>query len=506
MFYSKQTVSALLLTCAILCGCSQSDDAIVDTTTPPSVEQQEEASIVFRFQTNTSNSLNTRAAGESTAEDSYEHIQGTPDEYKVESARVYLFDAPTKLFVKSIQLNKLTRVGSDTQGNIVYETEHVRAPSGTYDIFVTANTDRVINKKTEDEFLADIDSLTYAKGLIDDISKGIVMTNRANENLSTVIEDKEGREDNVVVISLERVLARIDVAKSNETYKLTDKAGNVYATATLDKYYIVNLPRYYYSFRHTTVLNSMDIPDWKVGEHFGMVNDVNGYVIDPYFFDKTIDATHFTNADKYYVHYFGDYSKNTVNWTEFKPAGSEQANYNTIYSVENCMLWQAQKNGYSTGVIFSAKFEPYSVYRLAANGELEQIIDKSQYPETLYYYNYGFYDSVDALKKAIGTDNMTAISMEVYQVRQFEKGDDGYRCYYNYWIRHLDNYKPTVMGVMEFGIVRNNLYRLRITNVADLGQPDLHIDPDTPDEGEALIKVILNVKPWIVRDLTDIVL
>ena len=148
----------------------------------------------------------------------------------------------------------------------------------------------------------------------------------------------------------------------------------------------------------------------------------------------------------------------------------------------------------------------YSVYRLASNGELEQITDKSQYPERLYYYNYGFYDSADALKKAIGIDNLTTISMDVYQVRQFEKGEDGYRCYYNYWIRHLDNYKPTVMGVMEFGIVRNNLYRLRITNIADLGQPNLHIDPDTPDEGEALIKVVLNVKPWIVRDLTHIVL
>lgn len=504
MFYSKKTVSALLFTCAILCGCSQSDD-VIDTTPSTSVEQEGEASIVFRFQTNTSNSLTTRAAAESTAEDSYEHIQGTPDEYKVENARVYLFDAPTKLFVKSMLLTKLTRVGSDTQGNIVYETEHVTAPSGTYDIFVTANTDRMINKKTEDEFLADIDSLTYARALIDDISKGIVMTNRANENLSTVIEDKEGREDNIVTVSLERVLARIDIAKSDEAYKLTDKAGNVYATATLDKYYIVNLAKYYYSFRHTAVLNSMDIPTWKVSENFGMVNDVNGYVIDPYFFNKTIDATRFTNADKYYVHYFGDFN-NAIGWTDFKTAGSEQANYNTIYCLENCMLWQAQKNGYSTGVVFTAKFEPYSVYRLASNGELEQITDKSQYPERLYYYNYGFYDSADALKKAIGIDNLTTISMDVYQVRQFEKGEDGYRCYYNYWIRHLDNHKPTVMGVMEFGIVRNNLYRLRITNVADLGQPNLHIDPDTPDEGEALIKVVLNVKPWIVRDLTNIVL
>jgi hypothetical protein len=79
-------------------------------------------------------------------------------------------------------------------------------------------------------------------------------------------------------------------------------------------------------------------------------------------------------------------------------------------------------------------------------------------------------------------------------------------CYYTYWIRHLDNFKPTTMGVMEFGIVRNNLYRLLVTNVSDLGFQDPPIFTDAPDEGEAYLKVVLNVRPWIVRDLTNIVL
>jgi hypothetical protein len=62
------------------------------------------------------------------------------------------------------------------------------------------------------------------------------------------------------------------------------------------------------------------------------------------------------------------------------------------------------------------------------------------------------------------------------------------------------------MGVMEFGIVRNNLYRLLITNVSGLGYPDVPVNTDTPDEGETYLSVVLNVKPWIVRDLTNIVL
>ena len=38
------------------------------------------------------------------------------------------------------------------------------------------------------------------------------------------------------------------------------------------------------------------------------------------------------------------------------------------------------------------------------------------------------------------------------------------------------------------------------------GEDMNNFTPDTPDEGEAYMNVVLNVKPWIVRDLTNIVL
>ena len=500
MGYSNKIIYALLLTVGVMCGCSQQDD--MGTIETNVMATQESGNVVFRLQTNTSASMPTRSA-----EDSYNHVQGTADEYQVNSARVYLFDAPTKLFVKSVLLTNLTRTGSDGSGNIVYETEHVSVPQGTYDIFVVANTDRVINKKTEAEFLADIDSITYVKGQIDDISKGIVMTNRATDNAGTVIADDKDKKDNVVNITLERVLARIDVAKGSDAFQLTDNNSKQYASISLEGYYIVNLAKYYYSYRHTAVLTSMDEPNWNINEHFGNVNDVNGYVIDPYFFKKTIDATDFTNTDKYYENFFGDYSNpNAVEWKSFKPAGGTPQ-YNTTYCLENCTLAPAQKNGYSTGVIFKARLEPYNnVYHLGANGNMELVTDKTKYPEVLYYYNYNFYDSAEALAAAIGIASLTGTNLDIYQAKKFEKGDNGYECYYTYWIRHLDNYKSTIMGVMEFAVVRNNLYRMLITNVSGLGYHVPTINTDTPDEGETYLKVVLNVKPWIVRDLTNIVL
>ncbi|MBQ8936897.1 MAG: Mfa1 family fimbria major subunit [Prevotella sp.] len=499
MFHSNKTIFALLLACAGLCGCSERN--ALELPDDHGTESQTTANVVFHLQSNTSSV--TRSV-----EDSYNHVQGTADEYKVNNARVYLFDAPTKLFVKSILLTDLSRSGTDTNGNVVYETERVSVPQGTYDIFVTANSDRYINKSNEAEFLADIDSISYARGHIEDISQGIIMTNRAADNAATVIANNQEGTDNVVNIVLERVMARIDIAKAADSFQLTDNNSRQYATVTLDGHYIVNLPKYYYSFRHAAVLTSLTEPTWNINEHFGNVKDVNGYVIDPYFFNKTIDASKFTNADKYYENFFGDYANpNAVAWTPFKPAANDAPQYNTTYCLENCTLAPAQKNGYSTGVVFRATLEPYNnVYHLGADGNLELVNDKSRYPEVIYYYNYKFYDSAEALASAIGVNSLNGASLGLYQAKKFEKSDDGYRCYYTYWIRHQDNFKATSMGVMEFAIVRNNLYRMLIANVSGLGGQEAMVDPDTPDEGETYLKVVLNVKPWIVRDLTNIVL
>ena len=492
MFNSTKISQLLVVAVAFLCSCSQTDDIAVGGSN----ETLKEGNIVFRLQSNSSNT--TRSA-----EDSYEHVQGTVDEYKVNVARVYFFDNVTKHFAKSVPLTNITRKGSDADGNVIYETDPISIAQGVYDIFVTANTYRQIKTDTEEQFLADIDSVTYAQALIEDISGGIVMSNRAADNEATIITETPNENDvNVVNIKLERVLARLDIAKSLETYELTDPNGVKYASVKLNGYYIVNLPKYYYTFRHVAVLLSLTEPQWNIQANFGNVADVNGYVIDPYFFKKTINASGFTNADQYYVNYFGDIIKK-VRWNTFNPA-SQTPNYKTAYSLENCCLAPAQKNGYSTGVIFKAVMEPANnVYYLNNTGTLQLLNDKENYPEVLYYYQYKFYNSADALAVALTASGAAASSSKA---QKFEKTDEGYCCYYNYWIRHLDNNRPTQMGVMEFAIVRNNLYRMLISNVSDLGDGTIPVDPDTPDEGETRLKVELNVKPWIVRDLTEIVL
>ncbi len=62
------------------------------------------------------------------------------------------------------------------------------------------------------------------------------------------------------------------------------------------------------------------------------------------------------------------------------------------------------------------------------------------------------------------------------------------------------------MGPMEFGVVRNNVYKLAVTKISRLGHPRISdndpdpVDPDDPDEdGDAYFTVAVEVLPWTVR-------
>ncbi len=65
----------------------------------------------------------------------------------------------------------------------------------------------------------------------------------------------------------------------------------------------------------------------------------------------------------------------------------------------------------------------------------------------------------------------TAAGFTLYQASSDDKFNSGYFFYYYYWNRHNDNGMPATMGPMEFGVVRNNVYKLAVTNIKRLGHP-----------------------------------
>lgn len=91
------------------------------------------------------------------------------------------------------------------------------------------------------------------------------------------------------------------------------------------------------------------------------------------------------------------------------------------------------------------------------------------------------------------------------------QGDDkgfgpGYYFYYYYWNRHNDNGRAGTMGKMEFGVVRNNIYKLSVKSIKNLGHPRITDNdpekptPETPNEdAKVYMEVNVEVRPWTVR-------
>lgn len=82
------------------------------------------------------------------------------------------------------------------------------------------------------------------------------------------------------------------------------------------------------------------------------------------------------------------------------------------------------------------------------------------------------------------------------------------QCYYPYWIRHANNDLANEMGIMEFGIVRNNIYDLTVTGISGFGISGTDKpDPEQPVEKDKFyLQVNLYVRNWVVRSNSGIIL
>lgn len=133
-------------------------------------------------------------------------------------------------------------------------------------------------------------------------------------------------------------------------------------------------------------------------------------------------------------------------------------------------------------------------------------IDKGDQDKNSANYSW---EAWKANKTTIGAMRaaVTGAGFTIYQTSTDDNlGGIGYYCYYFYWNRHNDNGKPGIMGDMEFAVVRNNVYKLAVTNIKQLGHPRIPENdpdkpkPDTPDESSDIyITVTCQVLPWVVR-------
>ena len=142
MFHFRKIALPLFIATVLLSSCSQSDSLIAEDTNKETARVQDGCDVIFRMQSNYSPT--TR----SSIEEGDDTDLGTPNEYKVNNAIVYLFDSSTKKLVNKYELKKFNNP-TFQDNNTIYDTEILSVPQGTYDIFVIANSERVISATDE---------------------------------------------------------------------------------------------------------------------------------------------------------------------------------------------------------------------------------------------------------------------------------------------------------------------------------------------------------------------
>ena len=444
------------------------------------------------------------------AEDSNIYETGTAAETAVQNVTLYLFDDATDLFVERIDLTTADLAAAPP----TYTSKRLPINAGDYKVVAVVNHGGAALPVAP----VDVDGLLaatmlptdYNSGLINPIpSTGLMMSSRTNVSGATspyatlnVTTANIISNPATFTIQVERSVAKLTIAPPDVTGDVTGI--NEYlvrateedeSTITITDYHVVNLRNSGYMFRHT-----FDPVAPAIG--YGSINNGGGdtnpflYVWDPQSANKTFVSNAISaSASSWYLNHTstvvaGDVAEGMPTATGFSLVG---------YCLENTMLKDAQRNGYSTGVIFKGNIVPTVVYEDDGLGDVTPVAPTGGV--NLYHYGGRYYETLADLTTDPGTpfaagslDAFTAAQLAEFSIILYIGGD----CYYTYWIKH--EHSTNNMEVMEFAIVRNNVYNMRITGLSRPGSGDVVIDVDDPNESNDLyMQMELVVMPWIVR-------
>ena len=529
-------LAALLLTTWSACS---------DDTDIPGGENPEEARAYTTVTIAVPNGVAETRVGTTADTDDNTTEVGSEDEYKVKTANLYLFPGGTGSSFGSAKLKEIISINQFTQmtastadaKTIVWTSKKTALTPGDYRIYIVVNgtvngvTDGSKNSLTEADFLAK--TTADATGVIAAVPEaGLVMASRSPNNdktntlpyiAQTITKDPE----QTIAATVERMMGKITVTAGGANVA---SAANVYTSfsttvtaignitnITLKGYYVVNARKEGYYFRHVDKEGSATSP--LTVDNYGNSTTSLPYVVDPKTYSKTYTGALDGSYADWYLQgsgAFGLLSFGSFGGTYTAMPGYSSAAAETkvaAYCYENTMLKDKQKNGYTTGIVFKAEIAPSKMMqKKAGSGGVEENSTFTSMSE-IFYHSGIFYKDIAALKEAgvLLADGTTSSSvsgapadLKKNDVQCFKKGsaDGKFVCYYPYWIKHIPS-DDVAEDVMEFGIVRNNVYKVTVTGIQGVGKDgvteDIITDTETDDPTTVLLNVKLSIKPWTVR-------
>ncbi len=399
--------------------------------------------------------------------DSYFH-----NEYTISKLDIFLFDAETRDFVGRYRAGGLTRLTdtSDLNYDATYTVDEIRINAGVYDIFAIANYDNYADVITnENEFLNMVDSVTYHEGIEANIpSSGPVMTSRASSLLGVDLIPYINR-SYVMEIEMERVLAKLQIGVAKSKFVLEHNQQK-YADINITNYKFVNLNTRYYLFPHKDSLPAFSRrTNFEMPKNFDSYTDIgDNYIVDPLFYEKRPVLANVMQFGRKCKSWFGAFNED-----DFAPMPPVD-NFGYAYILENTVFKDCQKNGYTPGIVFKAGVNPVFVYLYdISQRTLVREYRPEYWPKTIYFYQYNFYGNIQALNVASGLSldelvTYTDAQLKNYGIKQCHFNMGVYVTYYIYWICHRNAFENH-NGPMEYGVVRNNFYKMIVTGVTGIG-------------------------------------
>lgn len=370
------------------------------------------------------------------------------------------------------------------------------------------------------------------------------MSSERNENPMIEILPSNS-EDNPAFtsIDIERLAARVDYQVEEEGYELTAEADkNI--TAKITRAMLVN------NYNQPTYLLKR-VAETSIDGTVTYLGDetTSNFVIDPKTSQKTATPIASETAD-WYDNYFPNISDGvetdgTTAWEKLLIEGWNIDGWNCIgYPRENTTSVEAQGKYYSTGVVFEATYEGIDgvtegeTFFRVNNSQIYETLDAAMIAHNGDQFKTGrSFSNYEDLQKYIGDvlkDNdpagykdylLTASESETdftkYDWSNYKTEILGYdtngnptaktrqvlhecvigenlktetflngRGYYTYWIRHNGNGNDLIPGqAMGLGIVRNNVYKLTVNSVSEIGN-------DVP--GDKTLGILVSVAQWNV--------
>ena len=370
------------------------------------------------------------------------------------------------------------------EGDNRTEPVQVNLPEGEYDLLVVTNTGD-IRSSLQGKTLGGIRDylLTSAWQKDNGAYDRFVMTSDGHTADKVTLCGNPKDEPADATVEVERVAARIDYRASSTLYNIVDETyGRGQATITGAVILNKMAAGSYLLKRVAEPVNgalTTSSPITYLGDERPAEGGVQrNFVVDPWTLYKTtanIDRNAFNPTapgagnrpvEALYDHYYTSYEDDYATWENLVETGEPAGDwYRLGYTMENTLRREAQIDAYRTMVVFQARYTP----------------DGYEEGETFYRVRDDIFPTREEAEAAAEGTNAL--------VREYHNG----LCYYVWRVRHSDDEDPSEDGIMEYGIVRNNIYRLLVSNIYGLGdevpfppeeptdEPD---EPDNPDPDE----------------------